>query len=550
MTRRQRWTWLLSVLALAAGFTLMFAAFGVSASRSHQAPAKSQAPANSQAFGDFRAVLDTIDFLDPAYAYTGQAWWAMWAVWETLVTYRHVPGAGGYKLVPGLAASMPKISRGGTVYSFKLRPGLKYSDGRSVKASDFKFTIERDYRAQSPGVGFYEAIVGAKAYEKSLKGHISGIIVNNSKRTITIKLTSPRGDFLTIIALLFAAPVPAGTPDADQSTKTIPSTGPYRITSYDPTRGFTMVRNKFFRSTADIPKGNPSRVDVSLIGDANAAVQRVIGGQADYTNAAIPPDRIKSVSGRGQLRLRDAANTYYFWMNTRVFPFNKVKVRQAVNYAIDRNAMQKLVWGGLGKATQNVLPPTYPSYTKLNLYPHNVKKAQQMIKAAGVKGVNVTVWARQVSDSVTAAQYYTSVLNRIGFNAKLNLLPRATYYVTIGNANTKAQTGWARWLEDYPHPLDWFDVLLNGERITSQLNNNFAWYSNSKTNKEIDALKKAPVLTPAVNTKWAAVEKQIMDLAPWAPWSNRVFPEFFSNKMGCISMQRLYGVDFLKLCKK
>jgi peptide/nickel transport system substrate-binding protein len=547
MTKKQRWTWLLSVLAFAAGLSLMFAAYGVSAGRSHQAH---QVPAKSQAFGDFRAVIDTIDFLDPAYAYTGQAWWAMWDVWETLVTYRHVPGAGGYKLVPGLAVSMPTISRGGTVYKFKLRSGLKYSNGASVKASDFKYAIERDYKAQSPGVGFYEAIVGAKAFEKSLTGHISGIVANNSKRTITIKLTSPRGDFLTIIALLFAAPVPAGTPSDDQSTKLIPSTGPYRISSYDPNRGFTLVRNKYFKATKYIPKGNPSRVDVTLIGDANAAVQRVIGGQADYTNAAIPPDRIKSVAGKGQLRLRDAANTYYFWMNTTVFPFNKVKVRQAVNYAIDRNALQKLVWGGLGKATQNVLPPTYPSYRKLNLYPHNVAKAKKLIQQAGVKGAKVTVWARQVSDSVTAAQYYVSVLNKIGFKASLNLLPRATYYVTIGNIKTKAQTGWARWLEDYPHPLDWFDVLLNGERITKQLNNNFAWFSNKKTNKEIDALKKAPVLTPAVNAQWAAVEKQIMQLAPWAPWSNRVFPEFFSNKIGCISMQRLYGVDFVKLCKK
>ena len=547
MTKKQRWTWLLSVLALAAGLSLMFAAYGVSANRSHHAQ---QVPAKSQAFGDFRAVIDTIDFLDPGYAYTGQAWWAMWDVWETLVTYRHVSGAGGYKLVPGLAASMPTISRGGRVYSFKLRPGLKYSNGAALKASDFKYAIERDYKAQSPGVGFYESIVGAKEFEKTLKGHISGIVANNSKRTIKITLTSPRGDFLTIIALLFAAPVPAGTPSDDQSTKLIPSTGPYRISSYDPNRGFTLVRNKYFKSTKYIPKGNPSRVDVTLIGDANAAVQRVIGGQADYTNAAIPPDRIRSVSSKGQLRLRDAANTYYFWMNTTVFPFNKVKVRQAVNYAIDRNAMQKLVWGGLGKATQNVLPPTYPSYRKLNLYPHNVAKAKKLIQQAGVKGVKVTVWARQVSDSVTAAQYYVSVLNKIGFKASLNLLPRATYYVTIGNIKTKAQTGWARWLEDYPHPLDWFDVLLNGERITKQLNNNFAWFSNRKTNKEIDALKKAPVLTPAVNAKWATVEQQIMQLAPWAPWSNRVFPEFFSKKMGCISMQRLYGVDFVKLCKK
>src|SRR3989442_1779082 len=223
-------------------------------------------------------------------------------------------------------------------------------------------------------------------------------------------------------------------------------------------------------------------------------------------------------------------------MNIREAPFNKLKVRQAVNMAIDRSALQRLVWGGLGQTTQNVLPPTYPSYKKLNLYPHNVSKAKQLINQANANGAHVKVWTRNVSDAVTAAQYYTSVLNTIGLNASLTILPRSTYYTTIGNVSTHAQTGWARWLEDYPHPLDWFDVLLNGNRITDQNNNNFAWYNNAKTNKEIESLKKAPVLTPAVNAKWTKVEKQIMQQAPWAPWSNRVFPEFFTHQMGCIHM--------------
>jgi peptide/nickel transport system substrate-binding protein len=116
--------------------------------------------------------------------------------------------------------------------------------------------------------------------------------------------------------------------------------------------------------------------------------------------------------------------------------------------------------------------------------------------------------------------------------------------------NTHAQTGWARWLEDYPHPLDWFDVLLNGNRITDQDNNNYSWYKNRKTDAQIESLKKAPILTPSVNARWAKVEKQIMQQAPWAPWSNRVFPEFFSKNMSCIHVQLLYGIDLARLCKK
>jgi peptide/nickel transport system substrate-binding protein len=540
MSSSNRAVRLLSVFALVAGLALMLAAYGTAGNASHAKSSKGYT---------LRAVIDTIDYLDPQQAYTGQSWWAMWNVWETLITYRHIDGAAGYKLVPGLARSLPTVSNGGRRYTFFLRKGVRYSNGKAVKASDFKYAIKREFLSTGQGVGFYTDIVGADAFSKTLKGDIGGIQTNNKTGRIVIRLTKPRGDFLTILSLLFAAPVPAGTPNSIQNGN-IPATGPYKITSYTPNQGFTMVRNKYFKPTKYIPRGVANRVDVSLVGDANAATQRVISGQADYSNGAIPPDRIASVRGRGQLVLRKTANTYYFWMNVNVAPFNKLKVRQAVNYGIDRKAMQRLVWGGLGTPTQNVLPPTYPSYRKLNLYPRNLSKAKQLISQAGAKGAKVTVWTREVSDALTAAQYYVSVLNSIGLDASLKTLPRSTYYTTIGNISTKAQTGWARWLEDYPHPLDWFDVLLNGNRIVQTDNNNYAYFSNKKVNREIESLKKAPVLTPAVNARWATVERQIMQQAPWAPWSNRVFPEFFSKSMGCIHIQRLYGIDLARLCKK
>src|SRR5213592_2437527 len=121
MTGKRRWGWLLGVVAIAAGLAMMAAAFSA-------AGTKSRTPSNPQAFPKLHAVLDTIDYLDPQQAYTGQSWWAMWTVYETLLTYKHVDGAAGYQLVPGLAQSMPTVSRNGKVYKFKLRMGLKYSD--------------------------------------------------------------------------------------------------------------------------------------------------------------------------------------------------------------------------------------------------------------------------------------------------------------------------------------------------------------------------------------------------------------------------------------
>src|SRR2546430_5767493 len=294
MRSRQGLTRILSVAAIATGIALMSVAYA------HTATRPQSSHSHGKTFGTFRAVIDTIDYLDPQQSYTAQSIWAMWNVYIPLVTYQHVDGSAGFRIVPGLAASLPTVSRDGRVYSFKLRKGLRYSNGQAVKASDFKYAIKREYLSTGQGVGFYKTIRGAAKFGTTLKGDISGIQVNNARRTIKISLTSPRGDFLTILALTFAAPVPSGTPSAIQNG-TIPSTGPYRISNYTVNEGFTMVRNKYFKPTKYIPRGNPNTVDVALVGDANAAVQRVINGQADYTNAAVPPDRIASIKGKGKL---------------------------------------------------------------------------------------------------------------------------------------------------------------------------------------------------------------------------------------------------------
>src|SRR5947208_8329636 len=170
MTGKGRWTWLLGVLAMAAGFSMMVAAYGAAGTK-HQAAA-------TKTFGTLRAVIDTIDYLDPQQAYTGQSWWAMWNVWQTLITYRHVDGPAGYKLVPGLARSLPTVSNGGKTYTFFMRKGVKYSNGKAVKASDFKFAIKREFLSTGQGVGFYTDIVGAAQFAKTLKGDIGGIKAN------------------------------------------------------------------------------------------------------------------------------------------------------------------------------------------------------------------------------------------------------------------------------------------------------------------------------------------------------------------------------------
>jgi peptide/nickel transport system substrate-binding protein len=516
------------------------------------------ASAAGKTFPVFNIAMDQgIDYLDPGLSYTVEGWGVMWNVYLPLIGYKHVNGPDGATLVPYLAQDLPQVSADGKTYTLTLRSGLKYSDGTAVKASDFKKTIERDFIVDSPGVGFFGNIVGANDFGKTKKGDISGITTDDATGKITIKLMAPQGDFENILATEFAAPVPADAPQKDSSTSPLPSTGPYMIKSYQPNKQVVEVRNPNFDASTfggNVPSGNPDKVVWDIIGDDNVALQHVISGQDDWMSYhPIPTDRLASVQQKyaDQIKVFTPANTYYFFMNNRVPPFDNVKVRQAVNYAIDREALVRVI-GGLAQTTENVLPPTYPEYAKHDLYPHNLAKAKQLIAASGDKGMSVTVWNHDRGLDPKFTAYLTDVLNQIGLNAKEKIVNSSVYWTTIGNQATKAQIGFADWFQDYPHPLDWYDVLLNGERITDTHNNNYADYDNKSVNATIDDLKKQPTLTASVIAKWKALDKTIMEDAPWAPFLNRQFTDFFSTKvdLSCYENHVLYEFDYATICEK
>jgi len=558
VTRSQRWTWLLSVGALIAGFALLGAACGGKSKSASNKPSSSGGGKN-QPFANFRIAYDTgTDYLDPGLSYTVEGWSIMWNVYLPLLGYKHVNGPDGATIVPYLAKAMPKISSDGKTYTLTLRKGLKYSDGTPVKASDFRATIERDYKVDSPGVGFFSNVVGADAFSKTKKGHITGITTNDKTGQITIKLTQPQGDFQNILATEFAALLPPATPAKDQSPHPAAATGPYMIQSYKANKLAVVVRNPQWKSNkatgiSEVPNGNPDKMTIDILGDPGVALTRTLKGQDDYDFQQPPPDRLGTLQSKysNQTKVYTPANTYYFFMNNRVKPFDDVRVRQAVNYAINRQALVR-VYGGLANPTENVLPPTYPQYKKHNLYPYNLAKAKKLIAAAGVKGMSITVWNHDRGQDPKATEYLTSVLNSLGFKAKDKIINSSVYWTTIGNQTTKAQIGFADWFQDYPHPLDWFDVLLNGTRITPTHNNNYSNFDDKAVNAKIASLKKQTNLSSSVNAQWAALDKQAMQQAAWAPFINRQFVDTFNSDidLGCYVNHVLYQFDFATICHK
>jgi len=478
------------------------------------------------------------DYMDPQLSYTAEGWSAMGEVYIPLLTYKHAEGAEGAEVVPGLAKEMPKISNGGKTYTLFLRPGLKYSNGKPVKASDFPYAIERLFKVNSPGSPFYTTIVGAEKFSETKSGGIPGIKTNDKTGEIQIELEGPRGTFNNELALMFAAPVPKGTPNEDLSADPAPATGPYVITKSQPGRGWEYERNPFWakansKAMPEYPTGHIDGAKVTVIRNPQTQVNDIEQGKFNWMQNPPPADRYTEVKEKfegTQFKVHTTISTYYFWMNMTQPPFDDVKVRQAVNYAVDPAALER-IYSGQIKGTQQILPPGMPGYEKFELYPHSMAKAKQLIKEANPSDMDITVWTDTESPNNEAGEYYEGVLKELGFNTKLKILNADNYSTVTGNESTPdLDTGWSDWFQDYPHPNDFFQPLLAGESIQPTNTYNFSRTDVPELNAELIKLA-AEQLGPAQEKAYGEVDKKYMELAPWAPYGTRTLPTFVSSNI-------------------
>jgi peptide/nickel transport system substrate-binding protein len=478
------------------------------------------------------------DYLDPQISYTAEGWTAMQDVYIPLLTYKHADGAEGSEIIPALAKEMPKVTNGGKTYTLFLKSGLKYSNGEPIKPGDFKYAVERCFLTNSGGSPFYSSIVGAEKFAKTKKGGISGITTNEKTGEIVINLEKPRGTFNNELALMFVAPVPQSTPNEDQSGSPIPASGPYMITSSQPGRGWEYERNPYWAKTngkqmPEIPSGHVDKIEIEVLRNQSTQINEVESGKLNWIFDPPPTDRYQEVVEKyegSQFRPEPTISTYYFWMNTEVAPFSDPKVREAVNYAVDPAALERIYTGQI-KGTQQILPPGMPGYKKFELYPHDIAKAKEMIKEANPSDMDITVWTDAESPNNDAGTYYQGVLKELGFNAELKILNPDNYFTVIGNETTpNLDTGWADWFEDYPHPNDFFGPLLNGESIQPTNNQNFSRTNNPALNEKLAELNEQ-VLGPETEKGYEEADKEVMEMAPWAPYGTRTLSTFVSSNI-------------------
>ena len=282
-------------------------------------------------------------------------------VYLPLLTYKRVEGPAGTTLMPGLAEELPEVSSDDRVYALRLREGLVYSDGSPVEASHFEHALRRVLGLGSPAAPLYERIVGAIEYAQrgEQEADIAGIETDDKTRRITIRLDRPYAAFEHVLAVPFATPVPADTPFRDMTKNPPPGTGPFRITESEPDRQFVLERNPRFASLAigGVPEAKLDRITTKIIADKPTLAQDVLRGKLDYMSDSPPPDLLPTVRQEAADRYEEhlTANTNWFFLNGRLPPFDDARVREAVNYAVDRKR------GGAGlrrsAADRVLLPP-------------------------------------------------------------------------------------------------------------------------------------------------------------------------------------------------
>ncbi|MGN6558716.1 MAG: ABC transporter substrate-binding protein [Solirubrobacterales bacterium] len=487
--------------------------------------------------GVLRATFGSFpDYLDPALSHSEEGWTAIYDTYVPLLTYRHADGKAGSEVIPGLARSLPQVSDGGKTYALRLRGGLRYSNGDPVKASDFTRAVERVFLLNSSGSPFYADIVGAENFAKTKHGGIRGIVTDDRTGEITIHLERPRGTFAQELALPFVAPVPPGTPNEDLSADPPPATGPYEIVSSKPGRSWSYARNPFWananaKAMPQLPSGHVNRIEVTVLRNPSTQVNDVETGRSDWMENPPPADsyaRVKDKYEGTQFRVEPTESTYFFWMNTTQPPFDDVRIRQAVNYALDPRALERIYAGQL-VGTQQILPPGMPGYEHYVLYPHSLSKAKKLVAEANPADREITVWTDNERQQEEAGTYYASVLEELGFDVKLKVLNADNYYSVVGNASTPdLDTGWASWFQDYPHPNDFFQPMLSEESIFPTNTSNLPRIAVPKLSAKIAELAEQP-LDAQIEAEYASLDKEFMRLAPWAPYGTSTVPTFVSS---------------------
>ena len=498
--------------------------------------------------------------LDPQVNYTLQYWNLYMATYDGLLAFTKAAGDASFNVVPDIAEKMPTLTNGGKTLTFKIRKGVKFSNGKEVTTADVVASLQRIFKVKSPtSGGFYAGIVGADACLKTpatctLKG---GVSANAAARTVTINLKAPDPEFKYKLAVPHASILPADSPVKDAGTKPLPGTGAYYFASYNPNKQLVMKRNPYFKEWSHLaqPDGYPDQITMSFGLTAEAQVTAVENGQADWMFDFPPADRLSEIGTKytDQVKLNLLTAFWYLPMNTNIPPFNNLKARQAVNYAIDRNATIKIFGGPrLASPSCQVLPPGFPGHKPYCPYSKNpgrtwsapdLAKAKRLVQESGTAGQTVSVYSADDEVQKDMAVYIQSVLNQIGYKAKVKPISGNIFFTYVQNTKHKVQINVQQWYQDYPAASDFLHILFGCETFHpgSDSSINIAGFCDKKIEAVMHkALKLGNENPAAADALWTKVDRMVTDQAPMVTLFNPKHLDFVSKRVGNFIFSKQY----------
>jgi peptide/nickel transport system substrate-binding protein len=496
--------------------------------------------------------------IDPAGPIAQQPTTLLGMTNDGLVTFKHVGGSDGVDLVPDLAVSLPAPAARGRTYGFMLREGIRYSTGRPVRAADVRFSIERLFRLGSAGASFYGGIRGAGACTRARCDLRAGIVTDERAGTVTFHLTSPDPEFLYKLALPFAYVLPVGSPLRDTGVRPLPATGPYVIASYRPGRELRLIRNPRFHewSNAAQPDGYADTVVYQLGVAPGKALSAVERGHADwlFDYGALPAGRrrMAEIAHAGQLHVNPSLQTDYVVLNVRAPPFDDVRVRRALNLALDRRAIVRLYGGpSVAQPTCQILPPQMPGYRRYcpyTLHPSadgrwtapDLARARRLVAASGTRGAAIAVLDTPEPIFRGEGQAVVAALRRLGYRARLHIVSDARFFAIGADPRQRAQVISGGWAADYPAASDFIALKLSCHRIES--GDNAGRFCNPAIDRQIARAAELQVARPQqADRLWARIDHELVDRAVWVPMVTPRVTDLVSPRVGDYQYHPLWG---------
>ncbi|MGW1160651.1 ABC transporter substrate-binding protein [Streptomyces sp. NPDC002519] len=518
------------------------------------------------------------DSWDTTRAYYGMAWNFMRYYSRQLVTYKTEPGKTGAELQPDLATDMGKVSDGGKTYTFTLRDGITWEDGKPITSQDIKYGIERQWAQDvlSGGPVYLKNVLDPKSaykgpYKDTSKDHLGLKAIDTpNDKTVVFHLPEANSDFLQMIALPSASPV---RQDMDTKSKygLHPfSSGPYKFQSYDPGKGLTLVRNASWKQSSDtVRKAYPDTITVKLFTNANDMDQRLIAGDydLDLNQTGLSPQgrTIALKEHKGNLDNPLSGYIRYASFPQSVKPFDNIHCRNAVIYGADHVSLQTARGGPIagGDIGTNMLPPSVPGSEGQKYDPFqiagankngNVAKAKEELKACGQpNGFSTTIAVRNNKPvEVATAQSLQASLKKVGINAQIDQYDGAQYAGIIGSPANVQKKGYGiiimGWGPDFPSVQGYGLPLWDSKYILQSGNNNFALIKDKTIDGLFDQFTKATDVSQQTQIA-TQINHKVMEGGYYLPFTFEKFINWRSNRLANVYTTNAYSgqYDFVNL---